>query len=66
MSTNALLGSGPTEYLETHDRPGARYFLSPLSLGNNLIGPARARMIADFVLNHPNRIETWYLADHCI
>lgn len=39
-----------------------RHFL----LGNNLIGPTGARLISDFVLAHPDRMETWYLAGNCI
>ena len=39
-----------------------RHFL----LGNNMIGPVGARIIAGFVQNQPNRIETWYLAGNCI
>ena len=39
-----------------------RHFL----LGNNMIGPVGARLISDFVLAHPNRMETWYLAGNCI
>ena len=39
-----------------------RHFL----LGNNMIGPVGARLISEFVLAHPNRMETWYLAGNCI
>ncbi|EAW21039.1 uncharacterized protein NFIA_062000 [Aspergillus fischeri NRRL 181] len=39
-----------------------RHFL----LGNNIIGPAGANAIADFVQEFPNRIDTWYLAGNCI
>lgn len=39
-----------------------RHFL----LGNSMIGPVGARLISDFVLTHPNRMETWYLAGNCI
>lgn len=31
-----------------------------------MIGPVRARLISDFVLAHPDRMETWYLAGNCI
>ena len=31
-----------------------------------MIGPVGARIIAGFVQNQPNRIETWYLAGNCI
>lgn len=39
-----------------------RHFL----LGNNIIGPAGARAISNFVDSYPNRMETWYLAGNCI
>ncbi|KAF7131073.1 hypothetical protein CNMCM5793_004060 [Aspergillus hiratsukae] len=39
-----------------------RHFL----LGNNIIGPAGAQAIADFVQEFPDRIDTWYLAGNCI
>ena len=39
-----------------------RHFL----LGNNMIGPVGARLISGFVLAHPDRMETWYLAGNCI
>ncbi|GFF99774.1 isoform 4 of protein NLRC3 [Aspergillus udagawae] len=39
-----------------------RHFL----LGNNIIGPAGAQAIADFVKEVPDRIDTWYLAGNCI
>jgi Ran GTPase-activating protein (RanGAP) involved in mRNA processing and transport len=39
-----------------------RHFL----LGNNIIGPAGAQAIADFVQEVPDRIDTWYLAGNCI
>ena len=41
-------------------------FIRHFLLGNNMIGPVGARIIADFVQNQPNRIETWYLAGNCI
>ena len=39
-----------------------RHFL----LGNNMVGLAGARAIAEFVYKHPDKIETWYLAGNCI
>ena len=39
-----------------------RHFL----LGNNMIGPVGARLISEFVLAHPDCMETWYLAGNCI
>lgn len=39
-----------------------RHFL----LGNNMIGPVGARLIANFVRKYPDNIETWYLAGNCI
>ncbi|KAF4264747.1 hypothetical protein KXX13_001345 [Aspergillus fumigatus] len=41
-------------------------FVQHFLLGNNIIGPAGARAIADFVQEFPDRIETWYLAGNCI
>lgn len=35
-------------------------------LGNNMIGPVGARVISEFVLAHPDRMKTWYLAGNCI
>ena len=35
-------------------------------LGNNLIGHVGTNAIATFSQNHPDRIETWYLAGNCI
>ncbi|KAJ7589596.1 hypothetical protein C8J56DRAFT_939043 [Mycena floridula] len=35
-------------------------------LGNNIIGPAGARAIAQFAAKFPNRMETWYLAGNAI
>ena len=31
-----------------------------------MIGPIGAKRIAKFVAEHPNKIETWYLAGNCI
>ena len=45
-----------------HSDTFVRHFL----LGNNMIGPVGARLISDFVLAHPNRMGTWYLAGNCI
>lgn len=41
-------------------------FIRHFLLGNNMIGPVGARLISDFVLAHPDRMETWYLAGNCI
>jgi NLR family CARD domain-containing protein 3 len=41
-------------------------FVKHFLLGNNLIGPRGARALADFIKDHPNKIETWYLAGCCI
>ena len=35
-------------------------------LGNNIIGPAGARAIAQFSSKFPDRMETWYLAGNCV
>ena len=39
-----------------------RHFL----LGNSIIGHRGAESIASFVVRHPNRMETWYLAGNCL
>ncbi|RHZ48768.1 hypothetical protein CDV55_100251 [Aspergillus turcosus] len=41
-------------------------FVGHFLLGNNIIGPAGAQEIADFVQEFPDRIDTWYLAGNCI
>ncbi|CAD6578970.1 MAG: NAD-dependent malic enzyme, mitochondrial [Alectoria sarmentosa] len=40
-------------------------FVRHCLLRNNMIGPVGARLISDFVLAHPDRTETWYLAGNC-
>ena len=47
---------------ESIENTFVRHFL----LGNNIIGPAGARLISAFVLAHLDRMETWYLAGNCI
>lgn len=42
--------------------PFVKHFL----LGNNLIGPRGVQALADFLRDHPDKIETWYLAGCCI
>ncbi|KAI4146432.1 MAG: hypothetical protein LQ341_002085 [Variospora aurantia] len=39
-----------------------RHFL----LGNNIIGSPGAEAIAQYLIQRPNQIETWYLAGNCI
>ena len=41
-------------------------FIKHFLLGNNIIGPAGARVISDFVRTRNPKIETWYLAGNCI
>lgn len=41
-------------------------FVTHFLLGNNIIGPHGAKCIANFLEEHPNRMETWYLAGNCI
>jgi hypothetical protein len=45
---------------------GTNEFVRHFLLGNNIIGPVGAEAIARFVRNHPDRMETWYLAGNCI
>ncbi|KAF2226687.1 hypothetical protein BDZ85DRAFT_191728 [Elsinoe ampelina] len=41
-------------------------FTKHFLLGNNVIGPAGAQAISQFVNDFPDRFETWYLAGNCI
>lgn len=41
-------------------------FVKHFLLGNNIIGPAGARAISNFVDSYSNRMETWYLAGNCV
>jgi hypothetical protein len=41
-------------------------FITHFLLGNNIIGPHGAKCIANFLIQYPNRMETWYLAGNCI
>ena len=44
----------------------SKTFVRHFLLGNDMIGPAGARLVSDFVLAHPDCIETWYLAGICV
>ncbi|KAF2709073.1 RNI-like protein [Pleomassaria siparia CBS 279.74] len=41
-------------------------FITHFLLGNNIIGPHGAKVIAEFLQMYPNRMDTWYLAGNCI
>ncbi|KAI6780736.1 uncharacterized protein J7T54_001044 [Emericellopsis cladophorae] len=41
-------------------------FIKHFLLGNNVIGPSGVNAIAEFLRDHPDKIETWYLAGNCI
>jgi Ran GTPase-activating protein (RanGAP) involved in mRNA processing and transport len=41
-------------------------FVTHFLLGNNIIGPYGAKVIAEFVKEFPDRMDTWYLAGNCI
>lgn len=57
---------GPSHIDHLLDSLDSNTFVKHFLLGNNIIGPRGARRIARFVDEHPNQMETWYLAGNCI
>lgn len=57
---------GPRNIDELLDSLEGNDFIRHFLLGNNIIGPAGCRRIARFLEQHPNRMDTWYLAGNCI
>lgn len=57
---------GPPNISQLMTSLDSNTFVRHFLLGNNMIGPVGARLISDFVLAHPDRIETWYLAGNCV
>ncbi|KAF1948917.1 RNI-like protein [Byssothecium circinans] len=57
---------GPTNIGNLMNSLKTNTFITHFLLGNNIIGPHGAKCIADFVKEHPNRMDTWYLAGNCI
>ena len=64
LTGRRVLGPPNIHNLMTSLRENAfvRHFL----LGNNMIGPLGAKIIARWVIDHPDNVETWYLAGNCI
>ena len=40
--------------------------MTSLESNKNIVGPVGARAISDFLIAHPDRMETWYLVGNCI
>ncbi|KAF4153792.1 hypothetical protein CNMCM6936_009546 [Aspergillus lentulus] len=57
---------GPPNISTLMDSLRSNTFVRHFLLGNNIIGPAGANAIVDFVRKYPDRIDTWYLAGNCI
>lgn len=57
---------GPPNIAKLMENLKKNTFIRHFLLGNNMIGPVGARLIAEFVHQHPDNIETWYLAGNCI
>ncbi len=57
---------GPPNIARLLDGLKQNDFIKHFLLGNNIIGPAGCRCIAQFLKEYPSRIDTWYLAVNCI
>ncbi|SCV54616.1 uncharacterized protein FFB14_13697 [Fusarium fujikuroi] len=57
---------GPDHIGKLMDSLRPNKFVRHFLLGNNIIGPAGAHEIANFIHDLPGRIDTWYLAGNCI
>ncbi|KAL6703490.1 hypothetical protein ACN47E_009588 [Coniothyrium glycines] len=57
---------GPDNIGALMDSLRSNEFVTHFLLGNNIIGPHGAKCIADFLMDFPNRMDTWYLAGNCI
>lgn len=57
---------GPTNIDGLLDSLEENEFIEHFLLGNNIIGPAGCRRIGRFLKDHPDRMDTWYLAGNCI
>ena len=60
------MGVGPLNIGALMDSLDHNTFVKHFLFGNNIVGPAGVRRIARFIQDHPDRIETWYLAGNCI
>ncbi|XEV06317.1 hypothetical protein FSHL1_011604 [Fusarium sambucinum] len=57
---------GPDHIGKLMDSLRPNEFVQHFLLGNNIIGPVGAHEIANFIIDHPDRMDTWYLAGNCI
>lgn len=57
---------GPQHITTLLDALRTNSFVKHFLLGNNLIGPRGADALATFLQDHPDKIETWYLAGCCL
>ncbi|KAJ7498521.1 hypothetical protein FB451DRAFT_1202165 [Mycena latifolia] len=57
---------GPTHIEKLLDALENNTVVTQFLLGNNVISTTGARRIAKFITDHPNRIETWYIAGNHI
>lgn len=57
---------GPPNIENLLDSLDKNTFIKHVLLGNNIIGPKGARRVAKFIHDHPDQMETWYLAGNCI
>ncbi|KAJ6593007.1 hypothetical protein B0H19DRAFT_1088952 [Mycena capillaripes] len=57
---------GPTHIEKLLDALEKNTIVTQFLLGNNIISATGARRIAKFIQDHPDRIETWYLAGNHI
>ncbi|MCJ1331138.1 hypothetical protein MMC10_007825 [Thelotrema lepadinum] len=60
------MGVGPLNINALMDSLDNNTFIKHFLFGNNIIGPAGARRIARFIQDHPDRMDTWYLAGNCL
>lgn len=57
---------GPTHIEKLLDALEGNTVVTQFLLGNNIISATGARRIAKFITDHPDRIETWYIAGNHI
>ena len=56
---------GPPDIAQLMMSLESNTFVRHFLLGNNTIGPVGTRLISEFMLAHPDRMETWYFAGNC-
>lgn len=57
---------GPASLPPLMDSLDSNDFVRHFLFGNNIIGPKASQRLAQFIEQHPNQMETWYLAGNCI